>query len=282
MFSTLLDVFFFGPVVFLTATTLMALWLNPTRGRDSEANVAAGRALFYYCREYLRLLAYQLVYVTIAPAEYLYRKLNPASLAEPKTTGDKPAVVLIHGYISTTSHWIFQKWRLTRAGCEDVARFGYNPFSGSLKEWSESLAAMLKERYPSRPVILAGHSFGGLIAIRTVSMMPEGSIVKVVTMGSPIDGTLMANFALTPAARKLKRGSAMIKEISKEVASFKPELICCWSRWDNIIVPQESGAPKSARCVEIKGVGHSGYCFDPRVIPYIAGSPGEQQITPEA
>lgn len=271
MFSTLLDVYFFGPVVFLAATTLMARWLDPVRKRDKPVSVAAGKALFYYCREYLRLLVYQLVYITIAPAEYLYRKFSPESFAKNRPVGDRPAVVLIHGYISTTSHWFFQERRLKRAGYEDVARFGYNPFSGSLNEWSQSLAAMLKDRFPSRPVILAGHSFGGLIAIRAVSLMPEGAVVKVVTMGSPIEGTLMAKFALTSAARNLRRGTAMIKEIAKEAASIKSELICCWSKWDNIIVPSESAAPKSARCVEIEGVGHSGYCFDQRVIPHITG-----------
>jgi len=274
MFSTLLDVFFFGPVVFLAATTLAAQWVDPARKRDRPATVAAGRTLFYYCREYLRLLVYQLVYVTAAPAEYLYRKFNPERARDEKTPGDRPAVVLIHGYISTTSHWLFQKWRLNRAGCEDVARFGYNPFSGSLNDWSGSLTAMLKERFPSRPVILAGHSFGGLIAIRAASLMPEGAVVRVVTMGSPIEGTLMAKCAVTPAARNLRHGTAMMEEIGREVRSLKTELICCWSVWDSIIVPPKSAAPESARRVEIDGIGHSGYCFDPRVIPYIAGDNG--------
>ncbi|MFQ5432058.1 MAG: esterase/lipase family protein [Nitrospinota bacterium] len=271
MFSTLLDAFFFGPLVFLTATTLMARWINPARKRDRTANVSAGGVLFYYCREYLRLLIYQLVYVTVAPAEYLYMKFNLKKEPGQKADSDKPAVVLIHGYISTTSHWLFQMWRLKRAGYEDVARFGYNPFTGSLNEWSRSLTNMLKERFPSHPVILAGHSFGGLIAIRVVSMMPEGSVEKVVTMGSPIEGTLMADFAVTPAARNLRRGTAMIEEIGRKTASLKTELICCWSRWDNIIVPQESAAPEGSNRVEIEGIGHSGYCFDPRVTRHITG-----------
>lgn len=278
MFSTLLDVFFFGPVVFLAATTLIARWINPARKRDkaaAEAGAAtAGDVLYYLCREYLRLLVYQLVYVTAAPAEYLYGKFHRGKEPGRKTGSDKPAVVFIHGYISTTSHWLLQMWRLKRAGYEDVVRFGYNPFTGSLNDWSRSLADMLKERFPSRRVILAGHSFGGLIAIRTVSLAPEVSVEKIVTMGSPIQGTLMAGYAVTPAARNLRRGSAMIKEISGEAASLKTELICCWSRWDNIIVPQESAAPKSANRVEIEGVGHSGYCFDPRVIPHITRDNG--------
>ena len=162
-------------------------------------------------------------------------------------------------------------WRLKRAGYEDVARFGYNPFTGSLNERSRSLADMLKERFPSRSVILAGHSFGGLIAIRTASLAPEGSIEKIVTMGSPIKGTLMAKYALTSAARNLLCGTAMMEEIGREAASLKTEMICCWSRWDSIIVPQENAAPENAKRVEIEGVGHSGYCFDPRVIPQITG-----------
>jgi predicted alpha/beta hydrolase family esterase len=274
MLSTVFDVFFAAPLVFLAATTLLTQWLNPARRRGKQAQTTAGKSLYFYCREYLRLLVYQLVYITVAPAEFLLHKTAKGKTAEQPTSADRPVIVLIHGYISTRSHWLFQEWLLKREGYEDVVRFGYNPFSGSLQEWSASLAGMLKERYPSRRVVLAGHSYGGLIAIRAASLTPEGMVEKVVTMGSPIEGTLMARFALTHTARELRRGAETIDAIGEEIKSLKAELVCCWSRWDGIVVPPESAAPKNARRVELEGVGHSGYCFDSRVLAQITGAEG--------
>lgn len=270
MYSTLLDFFFAAPLLFLTVTSLMAVRLNRAQERG-KPHVNAGQAVYFICREYLRLLVYQLIYVTVAPAEIILRGRRKPGAADKDSAADKPVVVLIHGYLSTPSHWLFHKLNLKRAGYGDVLRFYYNPFSGTLTDWAGSLTRSLEERFPSRTVILAGHSLGGLVAIRAASMMPEGRVAKVVTMGSPIEGTLMARFALTPVARQLTRGSPAIQEIGKEIKSLKAELVCCWSRWDTVIVPPQSAAPEDANCVELAGLGHSGYCFDSRVIRSIIG-----------
>ena len=275
MYSTLLDLFFAAPLLFLTVTSLMAVRLNRAEGHG-RPHANAGSAVYFICREYLRLLVYQLIYVTVAPAEIILRgRRKPgAADADKASSADKPVVVLIHGYLSTPSHWLFHKLKLKRAGYGDVLRFYYNPFSGTLTDWAGSLAQTVEERFPSRTVIFAGHSLGGLVAIRAASMMPEGRVTKVVTMGSPIKGTLMARFALTPVARQLTRDSPVIVEIGKEIKSLKAELVCCWSRWDTVIVPPRSAAPEEGDCVELDGLGHSGYCFDSRVLSHIIENPG--------
>ncbi len=259
MLSTLIDIFFIFPLVLLILTSLLALWLN----RFSPANAApAGRTVYFFFREYFCLLLYLAVYVFIVPVEWFLRK-TPSIETSPNAP-TLPLVVIIHGYFSTPTHWLLLQTRLKKEGHKDVIRLGYNPFSGSLDEWSASFARMLEPLRP-RKTLLIGHSLGGLIAIRMAALMPEDSVAKVITLGSPIKGTQLARFAVSKNVRGLRPGAPEIEKTARLAEQLEGKLVCFWSARDRLITPPENGASENAENVEMEGLGHTGYHFDGRV-----------------
>lgn len=257
----LIDIFFISPLVFLLSTSLLALWLN----RFSPADTApAGRRVYFFFREYFWMLLYLAVYVFAVPVEWFLRKTGKLSREIPSATApDKLLIVIIHGYLSTPTHWLLLQMRLKKCGYVDVIRLEYNPFSGSIEEWGSSFARLIE---PLRPrTLLIGHSLGGLIAIRTATLLPENSLSKVITLGSPMKGTRLARFALSNSVRGLLPGAPEIEKTGKLATKLKGKLCCFWSAQDCLITPPEGGASENAENVELEGIGHTGYHFDSSV-----------------
>lgn len=266
MLLTFIDIFFVLPLIFLVSTSLLALWLN----RFSNVGVApAGVAVYFFFREYLWMLLYFAVYIFIVPVEWFLWKTGIISRKIPSTktlpnAQTSPLVIIIHGYFSTPTHWLLLQTRIKKYGHKDVIRLRYNPFSGSLEEWSSSFAQML-EPLRSRKTLIVGHSLGGLIAIRMATLMPEDSVEKVITLGSPIKGTRLARFAVSRNARGLCPGAPDIEKTGALAEKLKGKLVCFWSARDRLITPPEGGASENAENVALEGIGHTGYHFDSSV-----------------
>jgi len=83
---------------------------------------------------------------------------------------------------------------------------------GPVREANEEFAFVLetvRKRYNDRPVVLIGHSRGGLIARHYLGNNRTGNdIVGLVTIGTPHKGSRMADLAklITPAAKMLQKG----------------------------------------------------------------------------
>jgi pimeloyl-ACP methyl ester carboxylesterase len=113
-----------------------------------------------------------------------------------------PEVILVHGL------W-FGSWAMARMARKlqtagfSVRRFSYTSTSGSL----EAHAAELREfsrQTRSDQLHFAGHSLGGLVTLRMLSEyggLPPG---RVVLIGSPLDGSVVARRSRrVPGAEKL-------------------------------------------------------------------------------
>ncbi len=256
----LIDIFFIFPLVFLLFTSLLALWFNRF---SNVAPAPAGRAVYFFFREYLWMLLYFAAYVFAVPVEWFLRKTGRISgeIPSAKTSHVAPLVIIIHGYFSTPTHWLLLRARLKKSGYEDVIRLGYNPFSGSMEEWSSSFVKRL-EPLRNRKTLLIGHSLGGLIAIRMALIMPEDSVAKVITLGSPMKGTQIARFAVSGNARRLCPGMPDIEKTGELAEKLKGKLVCFWSARDSLITPPENATSESGENVELEGTGHTGYHFD--------------------
>jgi pimeloyl-ACP methyl ester carboxylesterase len=114
----------------------------------------------------------------------------------------KPEVILVHGL------W-FGSWamarlaRKLRAGGFDVRRFSYSTTAGDLRAHAAELREFARGSQ-SDQLHFASHSLGGLVTLGMLNAdegLPPG---RVVLMGSPLDGSVVARRSRkVPGAEKL-------------------------------------------------------------------------------
>ncbi len=265
MLAAVVEILLFIPLGFLLVTYALSMWVSRC---DPRRKAGAGTQIYWLCKEYFWMIVYLFMSTFISPVDRLLG-WKGAPLALKKNGG--PMIVILHGYLSVPTHWLVLESRLRRRGFTNVLRYSYHSIAGSIEEWSTVLAQKLTP-VGENGIILIGHSMGGIVALWTASKLSNGMVKKIITMGAPFAGTLMADLAITVNARKLfpytqeiETTKRLLDELDKEV-----ELICLWSGFDELIVPAESAAPDRAnRKVEVRGIGHTGYHFEADVSRFV-------------
>ncbi len=110
---------------------------------------------------------------------------------------DRPLVVLVHGLFMRPLALRWLARQLRNAG-HDVACFGYRTVTTPLKTNALELVEFVGQVCSApRPVVLVGHSMGGLVSWAAAQRLPEGKVVSLMLLGSPVQGSR--------AARQLRR-----------------------------------------------------------------------------
>jgi len=97
----------------------------------------------------------------------------------------RPRVVLVHGLFMGRHAMLFLARQLKRSGFR-VSCFAHNTITGSLERNAQRLAAFVQRE--QGPVVLVGHSLGGLVSLQSAGMLPAGDIAALVLLGSPYQG----------------------------------------------------------------------------------------------
>ncbi|MEO1172405.1 MAG: hypothetical protein AAFX94_10175, partial [Myxococcota bacterium] len=97
----------------------------------------------------------------------------------------------------------------------------------------ERMISMVSAAAGGAQVIAIGHSQGGIILRRLTA--GDSPLEKLITLGSPHQGTRMAYFGYGPNARQLRPGSTLLEDLPDAVPT-----VSVWSDLDQIIVPAES------------------------------------------
>ncbi|TFV91025.1 alpha/beta hydrolase [Blastococcus sp. CT_GayMR20] len=125
-------------------------------------------------------------------------------------------VVFVHGYTLSMASWTFQRRSLaatlaTANGHRPDARLVFYdqrghgasgrgaPERSTIEQLAKDLAAVLEARVPRGPVVLAGHSMGGMTIMGLASLAPElfGTRISAVALVSTSSGQLAdLNFGL--------------------------------------------------------------------------------------
>lgn len=101
-------------------------------------------------------------------------------------------IVYVHGMWMPAAEMSWVRNHVATEYGIDGLLFGYPSVRGTLDENAELLADFVRDAADNGPVHLAGHSLGGVLALRMLALNPEASVARVVCIGSPLCGSSAA------------------------------------------------------------------------------------------
>lgn len=175
-------------------------------------------------------------------------------------------LLLIHGYQCNRGFWVWLRRRLEAAGWT-VATHSLEPVYADIDSYAEGIARRIDQVLAATgapQVILVGHSMGGLASRAYLRRHGSARVARLVTLGSPHRGSLLARLGLGPNARQMRVGSTWLGALD---APLPPGSVSIYSRHDNYVYPQRACSTlDGAATVVIGGVGHLGMAFSPRIL----------------
>ncbi len=180
----------------------------------------------------------------------------------------EPVVVLVHGYACNATYWLPQRWQLQRRGIVCPPPPTLEPAFGSIDQQADALARHLegvRERLPGRPLILVGHSMGGLTIRACRARHGLDDVVQVITLGTPHRGSRIARLGWTPNAREMIPGSAWLRSLPPPSGAGAPPLVTINARHDELVTPLASTSPQDTEKKDYIGTGHLALGWSGRV-----------------
>ena len=177
-------------------------------------------------------------------------------------------LVLVHGFVCNRGLW--NPWmRELRAHGVPYVAVNLEPVFGGIDAYPRIIEAAVArlEAATRRPVVLVGHSMGGL-AIRAWLRQfdADARVHRVVTIGSPHQGTWLARFGHTASGRQMRQRNPWLTQLAAdEPSSRMSRFTCFYGHCDNIVFPASSGTLPGATNLHLPGVAHVNMAFQPVV-----------------
>lgn len=192
---------------------------------------------------------------------------------------DHTPVLLLHGYGANSGFWQRLHQRLTADRISHCA-VDLEPVLSSIDAYAdliEAEVARLLARRRASSIILVCHSMGGLAARAWLRRYGQQRVARVITLGTPHAGSLLAGYGIGINARQMLPASAWKSEerhwlsalAASEDRSLRARFVCFWSRHDNIVMPQASAELPGANNRVVEGVGHVALGFDAGVLDQV-------------
>ncbi|MBA3239169.1 MAG: hypothetical protein H0T62_12585 [Parachlamydiaceae bacterium] len=234
------------------------------------------RILDYCVGSVLEVLS---IFTAFLVSFFATKKKNP-NILKP---GLKRVTILVHGFIHNPTAWIFLRSRLEsrpEVGTLFTLNLG-SPFQ-SIETYTKKLQRQLFEIKKMAPnelleVNLVGHSMGGLVSLNYAVENLERNvqngvqIVNVVTLASPLQGTLVAHLAswCCPCAKEMLPGSSFLKNLHEKANKLNvvPFSIGCGT--DFIVSPKRSFLEGSQNVHEIPYMGHMTLLYSKKIAEFI-------------
>ncbi|SNT20968.1 alpha/beta hydrolase fold [Noviherbaspirillum humi] len=176
-------------------------------------------------------------------------------------------VLLVHGYGCNSGYWHFLSKALQKAGITHYA-LDLEPVAASIDTYvpliHRGIDAICQATRSPRIIIVA-HSMGGLAARAYLKRWGAGRVARLVTLGSPHNGTGIARFGVGENCRQMEwqrdgvegASSAWLRALANaESEETRAIITSIYSHHDNIISPQTSSHLAGARNIELHGIGH--------------------------
>ena len=194
-----------------------------------------------------------------------------------KVSQGKRPILLVHGYTNSSIVWAYYRWMLPKLNIGPIYMLNLRGHFHPLSEYVtqvEKKAAQIERETGIFELILFGHSMGGVICSLYITKRAVcGKVTHLVTIASPLKGTVVALFGLGQNAREMRRGSSALRDLETDFNALeKTKVFHVLTQTDELVIPYTSGSlkgPKSRRLV-IQDIGHISLLFSRRVFLKIA------------
>jgi pimeloyl-ACP methyl ester carboxylesterase len=183
-------------------------------------------------------------------------------------------VLYVHGLLSNAGVWWLFDRRLKQMFAKQkiplqTDSLDLEPPFASIDSYVERLDRHLQRLLAQTqgPVILVAHSMGGLVCRAWSQAHSNPRIARLITLGTPHQGSVMANRFHFKNLRQMQPGSEWLNRLGIEQALRTTSI---YSRHDNLVVPYLAGSFGVGNLREVKGIGHLGLLFDPDLTQYVA------------
>jgi pimeloyl-ACP methyl ester carboxylesterase len=187
----------------------------------------------------------------------------------PVNARGRRGVLLVHGFVCNRGFWNPWMRRLRAVGVPFVA-IDLEPVLGSIEHYPALVEAGVRrlEAATGMPPVIVAHSMGGL-AVRAWLQRHDADarVHRVVTIGTPHQGTWLARFALVANARQMRyRGHWVNALAEREPPARRALFTCFYSHCDNIAFPASTGALEGADNRHVEGIAHVDLAFQKVVL----------------
>ena len=213
----------------------------------------------------LQLLAAWWGEVTTTPRVFCWRqpfRSNAvADFLPARATGAsaQAGVVFVHGYVCNRGLWNPLMEKLRARGVPFVA-VNLEPVFGSIDNYTPLLAAAVQRVTMATGLapVLVAHSMGGLACRAWLKTVPDDALPqRIITIGTPHNGTWLARFGSTLNALQMRPGDAWQMALSAAESPLRlSRFICFYGHADNIVFPASTATLPGADNRHIAACAH--------------------------
>ncbi|HLX27744.1 MAG TPA: alpha/beta fold hydrolase [Casimicrobiaceae bacterium] len=210
-------------------------------------------------------------YVTLAgsiPRLMLYSFL----VRDPSPAPIKAPVLLVHGVLCNAGIWRRLARYLRENDVDGIYSLSYGPPLASVDSFAEQLARKIDAIVAATgaaKIIIVAHSMGGLVARAYIRAHGNARIARVVAIGTPHHGSVLAWFCPGAALAQMRPGNAWLAALNDEKMDPSLRFVSLWSWHDSMVAPQTSSELPGAVDVTLAGVGHNALLGDGRVFEFV-------------
>ncbi|QDH60344.1 alpha/beta fold hydrolase [Pandoraea pnomenusa] len=192
--------------------------------------------------------------------------LSAAPLPAPSGPARPVAVLLLHGYGCNRAFWLRFSRHLAEAGyaCDAInlgQMFGdIDSYAGNVATAAQALAERTR-----LPVVIIGHSMGGLAARASLRRYRTLPVAHTITLGSPHFGTLHTRNGVGTNVHQMRLGSDWLVALANsETDAERARITSIYSHHDNVVYPVRTSVLPGAHNLPLDRLGHVSLATHPR------------------
>jgi pimeloyl-ACP methyl ester carboxylesterase len=184
---------------------------------------------------------------------------KPTRITSPSGVRLKTPVVLVHGYLCNHRVWDAMARQLHQAG-HPVLAVDLEPLFASIDDYApliEQAVAALCRQTGAEKVALVGHSMGGLAIRAWVRACGTARVTRIITLGTPHQGTLIDPKPKTPNGLQMAWHSDWLLALAaSETPEIRRLMHLAFTPQDSIVYPQREQALAGSTIQVFEGLGH--------------------------